>query len=303
MRSREVVVYVSLGLIASSLLFASYFFLRKPEKIALPPREEVTKAPVLKDVTYSGESKGVINWEIRAKTARTFTDRPVAEMEGIDGKYKPQADAEVRFTGSQGTMDMSTQRGNVQDVSIFYKDEYVLTSKFMDFDFRKGVTSTSAPVDIKGKRLTLTGLGLTADTKAETVKIEKDVTGFIETEKGKFKFDADSFVYRFKENLYILDGKVVMKGENMSLLCATLYLQSEGDDIKKIDARGKVRLLAKGSIAKSEKAVYYVKEDKIILTESPTIEKDRVEMEGKAIVYTLTDGRFTVDQPRMRIQR
>ncbi len=303
MKKRKLIVYIALGFIGASILLALYFFIRKPEKITSPTLEKGKRVIVFKDVKYSGEKRGVIDWEIRAKTARKFIDKPVIELDEIEGQYKPKENVTVFFKGTKGMMDTEEEKGNVENVDILYKDEYRLQSRFMEFDFKKGITSTSAPVDIKSSKLTLRGVGLTANTKEETVRLEKDVTGYVETDKGKFKFESDKFTYILKDNIYILDGKVIMKGEDMNLLCDKLYLFSKDNNLERIDAKGKVRLISKGTIAKSEKAVYDFKEDRVVLTETPRILKDNVEMEGESIVYTLSNGRFSINRPKMRVEK
>ncbi|MCX5798671.1 MAG: LPS export ABC transporter periplasmic protein LptC [Proteobacteria bacterium] len=303
MKKRELIVYIALGFIGASILLALYFFIRKPDKITSPILEKGKRVIVFKDVKYSGEKRGVIDWEIRAKTARKFIDKPVIELDEIEGQYNPKANVTVFFKGTKGMMDTEEEKGNVENVDILYKDEYRLQSRFMEFDFKKGITSTSAPVDIKSSKLTLRGVGLTANTKEETVRLEKDVTGSVETDKGKFKFESDKFTYILKDNIYILDGKVIMKGEDMNLLCDKLYLFSKYSNLERIDAKGKVRLISKGTIAKSEKAVYHFKEDRVVLTEAPRILKDNVEMEGESIVYTLSNGRFSINRPKMRVEK
>jgi lipopolysaccharide export system protein LptA len=64
-----------------------------------------------------------------------------------------------------------------------------------------------------------------------------------------------------------------------------------------------VKLISKGTIAKSEKAVYHFKEDRVVLTENPKILKDNVEMEGESIVYSPTSRKFSIVKPRMRMER
>lgn len=303
MINRKIVVYSALGFIFISLLAASYFFFNKSVRINFPMLDQERKTIVFKDVKYSGEKNGIVDWEIKSKITRKYIDKPVVEMEDIDGMYKPRPDVTVFFKGTSGRMDTEAEKGTVENVDIIYKDSHTLKSKYMDFDFMKNITSTTAPVDIKSAKLTLMGIGMTADTNKETVRIEKDVTGYIETEKGKYRFESDSFIYFLKDSTYILDGRVVMKGEEMNLICDKLTIFSKGDEVDKIDAKGKVRLISKGTIAKSEKAVYHFKEDKIVLTEKPKILKDNVEMEGESIVYNLSDGKFSINKPKMRMEK
>ncbi len=258
---------------------------------------------MFKDVHYSGERGGAIDWAIKAKIARKFIDTPDMEMESIDGEYKPKPDVLVLFKGSKGRMNIEEEKGRVEDVDIVYKDNYSLKTKYMEFDFKKGFTKTTSPVDIKGSKLSLMGVGLTADTNEQTVQIDSDVSGFIETEKGKYKFSSNQFIYMMKESRYILSGQVVMKGEQMNLLCDRLHIFTKENDVERAEAKGKVRLLSKGTVAKSDAAVYDFKEDRVIMTGSPTVIKDKTEMEGEVIAYSLKEGRFSVNKPKMRIEQ
>ncbi len=300
---RDLTVYIAIGVIIVSFALALYFFAKKPQRVATPKVDEGTKAIVFKDVHYSGEKKGEVEWQIKAKIARKFIDKPEVEMEAIEGQYKPKPDATVLFTGSKGRMDTDQERGSMTDVHIVYKDEYSLKTKYMDFDFKKGYTHTDAPVVIEGAKLSLNGIGLTANTNAQTINIDKNVTGFIESGKGRYNFESDRFSYHLKENIYILEGRVAMKGKDMDLHCDKLYVHSKDNEMERVDAIGRVTLASKGTIAKSDKSVYHFKDDKVLMTGSPKVTKDKVEMDGDSIAYSVSEGKFSVNRPKMRIEK
>lgn len=301
---RKSVVYICSGFVVCIVAVCAYFFLRMPERAApRPSTGENKRVIVFNDVKYSGEKKGVIDWELRAKTARKFIDKPTVEMEHIEGVYKPKPDESVIFKGDRGEMNTEAEIGFVENVQVFYRKDYILKTPRLDFNFQKSLVTSDSPVDLQGKRMDLMGVGLVADTKEQVISVKSDVSGSVETGKGKFRFSSDRFTYVIKSNTYIFDGKVVVKGQDMSMLCDKVFVLSKGDDIERIDAEGKVKLLAKGSVAKSERAVYYFKDEKVILKESPTIIKDNVEMHGQQIVYNLTSGTFSVDRPQMRIKQ
>jgi LPS export ABC transporter protein LptC len=303
MKGRTTIIYVASGFVVASLMFAGYFFFKKPEKIAPPSLAEGKAAIVFKDVKYSGEKKGVIDWEVRGKTGKKYIDKPVVEMEQMEGEYKPKPGMIVRFKGSKGSMDTEQETGTVENVTITHNDNYTLTTKYLDFDFQKGLTTTSAPVTIEGSRLTLMGVGLVANTKDETIKIIKNVTGFVETKKGKYKFAADTFVYYMKDNRYLLDGNAMMSGEDMKVTCARLYIYTDGEEIEKIDARGKVRMASKGSVAKNEQAVYHFKDNNIPSTEPSKTEKNRGGAAGKANPIKPAGGRSFIEQSSTRQEK
>lgn len=303
MNRRTTIVYVAAGFVAVILLSSLYFLVRKPERVAPAKLAEGTRVVVFKDVRYSGEKKGVIDWELKAKTARKFLDKPIMEMEEIDGIYKPKPDMTLRFTAEKGEMNQETERGHVEKVEVFYKNEYTVRTNRMEFDFKQSLASTTAPVDVKGTKMTLNGMGLTADTKGQVIRVEKDVTGTVETARGPFRFSSDVFTYQLKEQIYVFEGRVVVRGKDMDLMCDRMFVYSEDDQVKRIDAKGKVQLLSKGTVAKGGRAVYDFKDERVVLTESPTIVKGRIDLKGEPIVYNLATGTFLADRPRLRIEQ
>jgi LPS export ABC transporter protein LptC/lipopolysaccharide transport protein LptA len=303
MGNRKIVIYIFVGCIILSLAFALYFFVRKPDKIIPSVVDEEKKVIVFKEVKYSGEKKGVVDWEIKAKIARKYIDKPLIELETLTGQYKPKDGVVVQFQGTKGSMDTDKESGSVENVDVLYKNEYTLKSAYMDFDFKNGTTTTKAPVNITGSKLTMRGIGLTANTRQETVKLENDVSGVMETGKTRYKFKADTLIYHFKDDLYILQGKVVFNGEDMNLLCGKLFIYVSGQDLERVEAYDKVNIISKGTIAKSEKAVYHFKEGKIVFTNSPRVLKDNVEMKGESIEYDTGNRNISVNQPKIRLTK
>ena len=303
MNRRSLTGYIASGFAIGILLFSAYFFVKRPDRPTPHVVEEEKKVIVFRDVKYSGEKKGAIDWELRAKLARKFIDKPVVELEEIEGSYRPRPDTVVLFKGNKGELNTETEKGRMDDVEIFYKDEYTVKSKSMDFDFKNSRVSSQATVDLKGKRFALQGIGMTADTDKQVVHIEKDVHGTVETGTRRFNFSSDRFSYDVKQNVYTFAGSVAVKGEDMTLFCDTIDITSTGDAVDKLDARGKVIINSKGTLAKSGRAVYYLKDDRVTLEDSPRITKDKVDMQGQVIVYSLSTGKFSVEGPRMRIER
>lgn len=289
--TRTVIIYVAAAFVVASFVVAGYFFLKKPEKIPPPTLAEGKTAIVFTDVRYSGEKKGIIDWEIRAQVGRKYIDKPMVEMELMEGEYKPKDGTLVKFKGSKGSMNTEEETGIVEDVRIVHNEDYTMTTKYLNFDFKKGLTTTSAPVTIEGSRLTLMGTGLLANTKEETIKIVKNVTGFVTTGKGRYRFAADTFLYDMKGNTYLLDGNAMMSGEDMKVTCAKLYIYTDGEELQKIDARGKVRLHVKGSVAKSEQAVYHFRDPGALSTKPSMVEKKRVGAAGTMNPLKRTDKR------------
>ena len=285
------------------VLVSAYFLVIKPQRAKSQGTAEGQKVLLFRDVKYTGEKKGAVNWEVRAKLVRKYMDRPEVEMEGIEGESRPKPDTVVFFKGSKGMMDTKKETGSVQDVEVYYKGEYVIKSSSMNFDFGNSLVSTAAPVDLQGKNFTMMGVGLKANTLEQVIDVERDVSGTIQQEKGKYKFSADRFTYLLKDATYILEGRVVIKGEKMDILCDKVYVTSKDDEPDTADATGKVTILSKGTIAKSERAVYYFRDEKVVLKEEPVITSGQTEMHGETVTYDLKEDRFFVEKPKMRMEQ
>ncbi len=303
MFNRKIIIYFSFGFILASLIVAFYFFLSRPEKQAVPVAKDTKTAIVFKDVKYTGEKRGVVDWELTAKIARKYLDKPLIELENLKGLYKPKPDVSIEFTGTKGSMDTDKESGHVENVEVFYKGEYALKSPHMDFDFKQGVTTTKDVVDIRGEKIDMKGVGLLANTNEETLKILSDVAGTITTDKGRYNFQSDSLLYYFQVSTYVLEGKVMMTGKDLHLVCDIVHIYSIDNEVDRIEADGNVRVATKGTVAKSEKAVYHFKEGRIVFTQSPRVIKDNMEMKGVSVTYTTNDGKLFVEQPKIRVEK
>jgi len=303
MNLRRTAVNAASAFIVLMVLASVYFLAIKPHRVTSRAPTEGEKVLLFRDVKYTGEKKGSVNWEVRAKLVRKYIDKPDVEMEGIEGESRPKPDTVVSFKGSKGWMDTAKEQGTVSDVEVYYKGQYIIKSSHMDFDFGNSLVSTTDPVDLKGKNFTMMGVGLKANTADQVIDVERDVSGTIQQESGKYKFSADKFTYLLKDATYILEGKVVIKGEKMDILCDKIYVTSKDDEPEKADAIGKVSILSKGTIAKSERAVYYFKDEKAVLNEEPTVTSGQTELHGETVTYDLKEDRFFVDKPRMRIEQ
>ena len=63
---------------------------------------------------YTGERAGIVDWELTAKIARKFIDKPLIELETLKGSLQAETRCRsIHFTGSKGTMDTDKETGNV----------------------------------------------------------------------------------------------------------------------------------------------------------------------------------------------
>jgi lipopolysaccharide transport protein LptA/LPS export ABC transporter protein LptC len=301
---RNLIAYIAGIFIVAILALSFYFLTHKPHTSTPTKPEDSQKIVLFKDVKYTGERKGTVDWEVRARLVRQNLDNmQIVELEGIEGEYKPEPGTVVFFKGAKGQLDKEKEYATVDTVEVHYKGEYVVKSRVMDLDFRKSIASTNAPIDLSGKKGSMMGIGLVADMKQQVINLEKDVSGTIFTPKQKIRFSSDKFTYLIKDNTYILDGRVVVKGDQMNMVCDKVKLMGSGQNIERADATGGVRFLYKGTIAKSERAVYDLKEEKVVLEKQPKVYKDGIDLQGETIIYDLKADESFVQRPKIRIEQ
>ena len=105
MNPRKTAVYAASTVIIFMAFASVYFLVIRPERVTSHAPVEGEKVLLFKDVKYTGEKKGAVNWEVRAKLVRKYIDKPEVQMEGIEGECRPKPDAVVSFRGSKGWMD------------------------------------------------------------------------------------------------------------------------------------------------------------------------------------------------------
>jgi lipopolysaccharide transport protein LptA/LPS export ABC transporter protein LptC len=301
---RKLVVYITGAFIIAIFLLSVYFFTNKPHMPTITKPEDTQKVVLFKDVKYTGERKGVVDWEVRAKIVRQNLDKmQVVELEGIEGEYKPQTGPVVFFKGAKGQMDREKEFATVDTVEVHYKGDYVIRAKTINLDFQQSTASTKGPIDLAGKKGTMMGIGFVANMKDQVINLENDVSGTILAEKQKIRFSSDRFAYFMKDNTYFLEGRVVVKGDRMNMVCDKVRLMGSGQNIERADATGSVRFLYKGTIAKSERAVYYLKEERVVLDKQPKVIRDGMDLQGETIIYDLKADESYVQKPKIRIEQ
>jgi len=105
----------------------------------------------------------------------------------------------------------------------------------------------------------------------------------------------------------IFTGDVDAKREDFVINCKKLVVfykslpgskepGKEKTEVDKIVATGQVKIShAKGGAATSEKAVYYQREEKVVLTENPVVKKGNDFVEGDRITMYLKENRSVVE--------
>jgi lipopolysaccharide export system protein LptA len=134
---------------------------------------------------------------------------------------------------------------------------------------------------------------------------QKEVSGGISSEK-PIVINSDTLLYEQQQRLIIFEGNVKARSEDMQVDCQKMlvYLNEnpsssssvESGRIEKIIAlRDVVISRSDGGIARAGKAVFYQNEEKVVLTENPSVQQGPDFVEGDRIVMYLKENRSIIE--------
>lgn len=118
------------------------------------------------------------------------------------------------------------------------------------------------------------------------------------------KLIFEGSVVMVKEDLTLNANKIIVTFKNSSKDKANLFQstsEKNKNDISLIEASGNVRIVQSEKKAKSDNAIYYQDEEKIILTGSPEAWEQGYKVTGKKIIIYLKENRSIVDESHVII--
>lgn len=99
------------------------------------------------------------------------------------------------------------------------------------------------------------------------------------------------------KKLVIFQGDVDVRKGNMTVNTDKLivFYRENGKEVERMEAIGKVKIEQEGRVAVSEKAVFFNKEEKLILTGNPKSIEGSNSVEGERIIIYLKEGKSIVE--------
>jgi lipopolysaccharide transport protein LptA len=162
------------------------------------------------------------------------------------------------------------------------QEEVVIKTKETVFNPTSNIVTTSKFIEIASPSMKVSGIGALWNSLSEEVTINKDVETILYGKKEKnttVTSQAEMKVF-FDKKKAVFNKNVVMENGEGKITAdkAEFFFDSkeekEESDLKKMNAFGNVKILYDGKIAGSEKAEYFAKEGKLILTEDPQIRQN-----------------------------
>ena len=115
---------------------------------------------------------------------------------------------------------------------------------------------------------------------------------------------ADKLIADNRAHTAVFEGTVVARQGKITLYADWMKVfYSEAGDIRKIEARGNVKLVKDAREITSGKAIYYKELQKIVFTGNPVATEGNSTISGDRMVYYITNDRSVVENSRVIIKK
>jgi len=145
-------------------------------------------------------------------------------------------------------------------------------------------------------------VALQSDSIAQIREESKEIS-----EEDRIVIKSDILEVDQQKRLIVFEGKVRARRRDMTVDCQKMlvyYLDSSAGTESNVESRKIDRIIAlgdvtvnrsDGSVARAGKAVFFQAEEKIVLTEDPSVQQGRDIVEGEKIIILLKEERSIVE--------
>lgn len=122
---------------------------------------------------------------------------------------------------------------------------------------------------------------------------EKEAEKKAEAEEQITEITSDKLFFDYEAKKAVFTGNVVLTDADLQLTSDKLTVTlTEDDEIEKMDAEGDVEIKMEGMHSRSGKAVYTLKDAKVVLTERPQVTREGSVMQAERITYWRLENRM-----------
>ncbi len=126
----------------------------------------------------------------------------------------------------------------------------------------------------------------------------------VASDEGPVEITAEKLVADNRAHTAVFEGTVVARQGKITLYADWMKVfYSETGDVRKIEARGNVKLIKGAREITSGEAVYYRELQKIVFTGNPVATEGNSTISGDRMVYYITNDRSVVENSRVIIKR
>jgi len=133
---------------------------------------------------------------------------------------------------------------------------------------------------------------------AQPVKLPQD--------DSPIQLNSDRMLLDEKKSVVVFEGHVVVRRGDVTITADRLYLYGKqgeriamekplGEQLDRIEVEGNVRIVQGNKVASSDKAIYYVVPQKVLLLGNPVVAQGQDRISGQMITIYLKEGRSVVE--------
>lgn len=255
----------------------------------------------MNDFSLSGYGeRGRKSWDLTGRTADIFANS--VKLDGVKGNLYGQTD-QIKLTADKGDFNKASGKVHLErNVIITTSSGAKMTTDSLDWDRKKQLVATKAPVNIQRDNIVADALGASGEPQLKRVALEKDVRLAINpvvddkdknpigkekilvTCDGPVEIDYEKNIASFYNNVKVERLDSTIYSDRLDLYFLTVQQspakKDKGDDkdaplagskIDKVVARGHVKVVQGDNISTSEEAVYTTSDRKIILKGRPEL--------------------------------
>ncbi len=224
--------------------------------------------------------KGKKTWEISSKSADIFSEQ--IKLTDIVGKIYGQE--EIVLTAEEGNFDRAKNKVHLEkNVVITTASGAKLSTDYLNWNNQTSLVTTDAAVDIKKDNIVTTGVGIKGDVELRAVDLKRDVKVEIDNQKekivitcnGPLSINYADNVAVFKKDVFVDEGESQMYADLMEVYFQAASSVNKGEPfsgrIKKIIARGNVKMVRGENISLADEVVYNADNKTITLTGRPKL--------------------------------
>ena len=251
--------------------------------------------------------RGKKSWDLSGKSADIFTD--VVKLKSVVGNLYGKGE-DIKLTADKGDFNKTEGKVHLEDnVVITTSAGTKMTTDSLDWDRKNQLVSTEDFVNIERQNMVTTAYGARGETNLKKVSLKNDVTVNINpVEEGKsheqgikkkivitcdgpLQIDYGENIATFNNNVKVDTQDVLIDSDIMDVYfggsgkdnkdkvtAETQSVAAMGNKIKKIVARGNVKITRGENISYSDEATYTASDKKIMLSGKP-----------KLIIYSTQD--------------
>ena len=229
------------------------------------------------EFNLSGHSKdGEKSWEVKGESADVLSD--TVRLKNVDADL--YGEEQLNIKAKKGSIDKETGNMHLEnDVVALTETGSKMTTDSLDWNRDTNIMTTEDMVRLERENMIATGTGAEAKTDLKKAKLIDDVMVEIESEDenknlnktvitcdGNLDVDYQNSIAIFNENVRVKDERGEILSDKMEV-----YFDSESKGIKKIIAKGNVKIFRDQNESYSEEAIYAVSDKKITLIGRPKL--------------------------------